>query len=109
MEPTSTVHLVQIRGGVTVPFRDGGALHVEFSDRDQGKAQQVAAALATLIIDENLQQPSDARYRVTGVPVPHVPDSTSAMAAARAGLSAALLAGIALTVLRRVQPISYGK
>jgi hypothetical protein len=109
MEPTSTVHLVQIRDGVTVPFRDGGALQVGFSDRDQRKAQQVAAALATLIIDENLHQAPDALYRVTGLPLPQEPDGASAMAAARAGLSAALLAGIALAVLRRVHPVAYGR
>jgi hypothetical protein len=93
----------------SVLFRDQGALQISFSYPDGHKAQEVAAELASLIIDENVRQPPQARYRVTGLPR-QVAAGSNAMSATGLGLAAGVLAGIGVAILRRpVQALSTSK
>lgn len=80
-------------------FRNQGSMQIAFRYSDGPKSQEVAAELARLVIEENLQQPSTARYRVTGLPDHVAADSNMALALAL-GLVAGLLAACGLAMLR---------
>jgi putative ubiquitin-RnfH superfamily antitoxin RatB of RatAB toxin-antitoxin module len=96
-------------GQSSVLFRDQGALKISFSYPDGHKAQEVAVELVRLVIEENLRQPPQARYRVTGLPH-QVPDGSNATTATGLGLGAGVLIGIGLATLRRrVQALSKSK
>jgi hypothetical protein len=89
-----------------VLLRDQGALQVAFIYPDRRKAQEVAAALGRLVIDEAVHSSAEeARvhhyvFRVAGPPqqVPAGPNLTAVMSL---GLCAGVLAGVGIATLRR--------